>query len=190
MQQSGAEDTGSISIGANFFAMMARKFPPTEMLPASSAPLCCMKCSSIRGLFLLFGGILIGYVGRMQGKTVTDVDDPVFVALFQGFLCLFLLEMGMTASRRLKDLKTAGWKFIAFASIMPNVFATIGMIVAHCYSHVIGEPFELGTYCALCSVVRPRRPTSPCQPCSGWRFPRPAPRCRWPHHWDARSLIM
>jgi hypothetical protein len=104
------------------------------------------------GLFLLFGGILIGYVGRIQGKTVTDVDDPVFVSLFQGFLCLFLLEMGMTASRRLKDLKTAGWKFIACALIMPNIFATIGMIVAHGYSHAIGEPFELGTY-ALFAVL-------------------------------------
>jgi hypothetical protein len=104
------------------------------------------------GLFLLFGGILIGYVGRIQGKTVTDVDDPVFVALFQGFLCLFLLEMGMTASRRLKDLRTAGWKFVACALIMPNIFATIGMIVAHCYSHAIGEPFELGTY-ALFAVL-------------------------------------
>lgn len=104
------------------------------------------------GLFLLFGGILIGYVGRVQGKTVTDVDDPVFVALFQGFLCLFLLEMGMTASKRLKDLKTAGWKFVACALIMPNIFATIGMVAAHCYSHAIGEPFDLGTY-ALFAVL-------------------------------------
>ena len=68
-------------------------------------------------------------MGPHSGKTVTT-SYPVFVAFFQGFLCLFLLEMGMTASRRLKDLKTAGWRFIACALIMPNLFATIGMVVA------------------------------------------------------------
>ena len=65
---------------------------------------CCTRCSSIPGLFLLFGGILIGFISRLQGTKVThDADDPFFVELFQGMLCLFLLEMGMTASQRLRD---------------------------------------------------------------------------------------
>jgi uncharacterized protein len=99
-----------------------------------------------QGLFLLFGGIIIGFVSRLQGKNVTDADDPLFNTLFQGLLCLFLLEMGITACRRLKDLKTAGIPFIAFAIIAPNIFATAGMCVAHGYSLAIGEPFQLGTY--------------------------------------------
>ena len=56
------------------------------------------------GLYLLFGGIVIGLVSRLQGPKVVHDNDHVFVAAFQGVLCLFLLEMGMTASRRLKDL--------------------------------------------------------------------------------------
>ncbi len=99
-----------------------------------------------QGLFLLFGGILIGFVSRLQGKNVTDADDPLFNTLFQGMLCLFLLEMGITACRRLKDLKMGGIPFIAFAIIAPNVFATFGMCVAHGYSLFVGEPFQLGTY--------------------------------------------
>lgn len=98
------------------------------------------------GLFLLFGGIIIGFISRLQGEKVTADDDPVFVDLFKGLLCLFLLEMGMTASRRLKDLRTAGWRFVVFALITPNIFATIGMCTAHAYSLAIGEPFHLGTY--------------------------------------------
>jgi hypothetical protein len=108
------------------------------------------------GLFLLFGGILIGYVSRLQGHKVTDVDDPLFVILFQGLLCLFLLEMGMTASKRLKDLKTAGWRFIVFGLVAPNIFATTGILVAHAFSHAIGEPLQLGTYClfaVLCGAA-------------------------------------
>lgn len=98
------------------------------------------------GIYLLFAGIVIGFVSRMQGAKVTLADDELFVKLFQGLLCLFLLEMGMTASQKLKDLKAGGWQFIAFGLGAPNVFATVGILVAHAYSMFLGEPFEIGTY--------------------------------------------
>jgi hypothetical protein len=111
------------------------------------------------GLFLLFGGIIIGFVSQLQGHEVTGPDDALFITLFQGALCLFLLEMGMTACKRLRDLRTAGWRFVAFALIGPNIFATIGMLVAHGYSMLLGQPFALGTYvlfavlCAAASYI-------------------------------------
>lgn len=98
------------------------------------------------GIFLLFAGIAIGFISRMQGTSVTDTDDALFVKLFHGFLCVFLLEMGMTASKKLKDLKSAGWQFVAFALVGPNIFATIGMLIVHMYSMLLGQPFDLGTY--------------------------------------------
>ena len=98
------------------------------------------------GLYLLFGGILIGYISGKQGPAVTRDDDNFFVVLFQGILCLFLLEMGMTASRKLKDLRTAGWGFIAFGVIAPNIFATIGIASAHLFARMTGTHFEPGTY--------------------------------------------
>ena len=111
------------------------------------------------GLALLFGGILIGFVGGLQGvKAVHDYDD-FFVSAFQGVLCLFLLEMGMTASRKLKDLKRAGIGFILFGLIMPNVFAALGITVAHAYAHLTNTEFKPGTYvlfavlCAAASYI-------------------------------------
>lgn len=98
------------------------------------------------GLYLLFGGIAIGFISGLQGHKVTDPDDKLFLDLFQGVLCLFLLEMGMTASRKLMDLKSAGWQFVAFGVIAPNLFAPIGIIVAHAYSMVTGTHLELGSY--------------------------------------------
>jgi uncharacterized protein len=98
------------------------------------------------GLYLLFGGIIIGLVSRLQGENVTREDDNFFISLFQGVLCLFLLEMGMTASRKLKDLKTAGPGFIFFGLLAPNLFATIGITAAHVYAHVTHTPFLPGTY--------------------------------------------
>lgn len=98
------------------------------------------------GIYLLFGGIAIGFISRLQGDKVTAPDDSLFITLFQGILCLFLLEMGITASKRLKDLKKAGWKFILFGILAPNVFATIGITVAHLYGMAIGVQFDVGTY--------------------------------------------
>jgi hypothetical protein len=98
------------------------------------------------GLFLLFGAIIVGFISRHQGHKVTDPDDKLFVVLFQGLLCLFLLEMGMTAARRLKDLKSAGWRFIVFGLVTPNIFATTGICVAHLFATAIGTPLQLGTY--------------------------------------------
>ena len=111
------------------------------------------------GLFLLFGGILIGFVSQLQGHEITKADDSLFVELFQGSLCLFLLEMGMTACKRLRDLKHAGWRFVAYALIAPNIFATVGICIAHAYSMALGQPFQLGTYvlfsvlCAAASYI-------------------------------------
>lgn len=98
------------------------------------------------GLYLLFGGIVIGFVSGLQGAKVTAANDVFFVQLFPAILCLFLIEMGMTACKRLQDLRTAGWKFILFGFWAPNVFATFGMLMAHLYSMVLGHPFEIGTY--------------------------------------------
>jgi hypothetical protein len=98
------------------------------------------------GIYLLFGGIAIGFISRLQGTAVTAPDDTLFVTLFQGILCLFLLEMGITASKRLHDLKTAGWRFILFGLLAPNLFAAFGITVAHLYAMALGTQFELGTY--------------------------------------------
>lgn len=104
------------------------------------------------GLYLLFGGIVIGFVGRIQGEQVVAADNVVFVQLFHGLLCLFLLEMGITAARRFADLRTAGLGFIAFALIMPPLLGTFGCLVLHAYSGITGASFEVGTY-ALFAVL-------------------------------------
>ncbi|OBF62725.1 sodium-dependent bicarbonate transport family permease [Mycobacterium sp. 852002-50816_SCH5313054-b] len=98
------------------------------------------------GLVLLFGGIAIGLISGLQGQKVVADDDKFFVLAFQGVLCLFLLEMGMTASRKLKDLRSAGPGFIFFGLLAPNIFAPLGIIVAHLYAAATHADFKPGTY--------------------------------------------
>jgi len=107
------------------------------------------------GLYLLFGGIIVGFISGIQALSdphVVEGPNHLFIFIFKGALCLFLLEMGMTACRRLKDLKSAGWGFIAFGLLAPNLFAVIGMLALHAYSMALGHTFYLGTY-ALFAVL-------------------------------------
>ena len=98
------------------------------------------------GLCLLFGGIVIGFVSGLQGHKVTHDTDSLFITAFQGALCLFLLEMGMTAASKLRDLKAAGRGFILFGLLAPNLFAPLGIIVAHAYAYLTHTDFKPGTY--------------------------------------------
>jgi hypothetical protein len=98
------------------------------------------------GLCLLIGGIVIGLLSGLQGEKVVHDDDAFFVTAFQGVLALFLLEMGMTASRKLRDLRTAGRGFIFFGLLAPNLFAALGILVAHTYAYLTDSDFKVGTY--------------------------------------------
>ena len=56
-------------------------------------------------VLLLLGAMLIGAVIGKPG--MADLA-PLFTGLFKGVLCLFLLDMGLLAARRLGDLRRAG----------------------------------------------------------------------------------
>ncbi len=98
------------------------------------------------GLILLIGGIVIGFVSALQGQKVVHDQNELFVAAFQGVLCLFLLEMGMTASRKLRDLRSAGTGFIFFGLLAPNLFAAVGILAAYAYADLTDTHFQPGTY--------------------------------------------
>ncbi len=79
-------------------------------------------------IVLLFGSMLIGAVGTTSsvGKIM-----PFFDSVFMGVLCLFLLDMGMEAARRLGDFKRVGVFLIGFGIVMPLIGATVGLGVGH-----------------------------------------------------------
>ncbi len=78
-------------------------------------------------ILLLLGSLLIGYLSGEQGwETMKPlVKDP-----FQAILCLFLLDMGIVAARRIVDLRRFGAFLIAFSLVAPPVQAALGIIVA------------------------------------------------------------
>ena len=76
-----------------------------------------------RSIFLMAGGLVIG---ALCGEAKMQTVAPFFVAPFQGVLCLFLLELGMVAAGRIRDLRAAGWRLIVAGCLLPLVHGAVG----------------------------------------------------------------
>ncbi len=76
-----------------------------------------------KSIFLLLGGMAIG---ALCGPVKIESVAPLFVHPFKGMLCLFLLELGMLAAGRLRDLRTAGWRLVVLGCVLPLVHGLLG----------------------------------------------------------------
>ena len=76
---------------------------------------------------LLLGAFLIGLaVGKERFAPIA----PVFVSGFTGLLCLFLLDMGLIAMRRLRESRALSWRLVALGIAFPLINGAIGLAVA------------------------------------------------------------
>lgn len=103
-----------------------------------------------KSLFLLGGGILIGYV---SGPERMEALNPLFVDLFKGFLALFLLELGIVTARQFSHLKTVGTFLLGFAIIMPIISGVMGILVAKMAGMSLGGATILAVLAASSSYI-------------------------------------
>jgi len=103
-----------------------------------------------KSILLIVGGLFIGFI---TGVTDNKQINFFFFDLFKGFLCIFMLEMGIVASERIKDLKKAGPILIAFAIIMPIISATLGIITSMLCGLSQGGAIVLATMAASASYI-------------------------------------
>ncbi|ADU29058.1 sodium-dependent bicarbonate transport family permease [Evansella cellulosilytica] len=78
-----------------------------------------------KSIFLLLGGIFIGLVAHLDGLYLIQ---PLFGDLFYGFLCIFLLHMGMIATESMKSMKKFNPVSFMFAFILPIIGGFLGVI--------------------------------------------------------------
>lgn len=77
---------------------------------------------------LLIGAMAIGTVASPASL---DSIKPFVNDIFMGVLCLFLLEMGLEAARRIEDFRRVGLLLVAFGVLMPVVSGMIGIGIGH-----------------------------------------------------------
>ena len=101
-------------------------------------------------VFLLVGSLIIGV---LTGEHGWQVLEPFTQGLFYGILTFFLLDMGLVAARRIKDLQKTGAFLISFAILIPIVNASIGLLIAKFIGMPQGDALLFAVLCASASYI-------------------------------------
>lgn len=99
---------------------------------------------------LLVGSLAIG---TMTGEKGGASLHPFTQDLFYGVLAFFLLDMGLVAAKRLRDLKKAGVFLIVFSILMPLFNAVLGIVLARLLGMAQGDALLFTVLCASASYI-------------------------------------
>ncbi len=101
-------------------------------------------------MLLLFGGLLIGYAASPGDQAKIK---PFFVEMFFGILTFFMLEMGLLAAARLKDIRRNAVFLLIFSSVIPVAFSLIGAYLGLLAGLSTGGVAMLATMAASASYI-------------------------------------
>jgi hypothetical protein len=103
-----------------------------------------------RSISLLVIGLVIGLVVGPERLASTDA---LFVGLFGGALTLFLIEMGVIAASRLRDVRSAGIGLVVLAVIIPLVNGSVGAVLGSLAGMSTGGVAVMATLAASASYI-------------------------------------
>lgn len=101
-------------------------------------------------VFLLVGSLIIGF---LTGEHGWKVLSPFTQDMFYGVLTFFLLDMGLVAAKRIKDLEKTGPFLISFAILIPVVNAVVGLLIAKVIGMPPGNALLFSVLCASASYI-------------------------------------
>ncbi|WP_427160294.1 sodium-dependent bicarbonate transport family permease [Aliinostoc sp. HNIBRCY26] len=101
-------------------------------------------------VFLLVGSLVIGV---LTGEHGWHVLEPFTQGLFYGVLTFFLLDMGLIAAKRIKDLQKTGFFLISFAILIPILNACIGLLISKTIGMSQGDALLFAVLCASASYI-------------------------------------
>jgi hypothetical protein len=104
-------------------------------------------------VFLLIGSLVIGYLVTSYSPSGLVKMEPFTDKLFYGALCFFLLDMGIVAAQRLRDLRRAGSFLIGFAVLAPLMHAAVGLAISRLLGLNQGDSLLFMVLCASASYI-------------------------------------
>lgn len=128
-------ESPAIIIGLLLYRLASNKEPRSADAPIEWRALLREACLN-GSVFLILGSLLIGWITGSRGM---DPMKPFVGDLFVGMLCLFLLDMGIVATRRLQELRSSVGRvtgtaplpvLISFALLMPLTNALLAGTIA------------------------------------------------------------
>jgi hypothetical protein len=99
---------------------------------------------------LLIGSFLIGLIAGPEGF---QPIEPLFEGMFRGILCIFLLDMGLVAGRRLLETRSLTGRAASLAILMPVVNGTIGTAIGTLIGLDVASAAALGILAASASYI-------------------------------------
>jgi hypothetical protein len=99
---------------------------------------------------LMVGSFLIGLAAGKEGFAPIA---PVFDTAFRGILCLFLLDMGLIAARRLREARALTARLIALGLLFPVINGTLGVMLGALVGLDTGSAAALGILAASASYI-------------------------------------
>lgn len=101
-------------------------------------------------VILLVGSFVIGMVAGKDGFAPVK---PLFDTGFRGVLCLFLLDMGLIAARRLVQSRKITWRLVALAIVLPLINGAIGTAAGTLIGLDVASAAALGILAASASYI-------------------------------------
>lgn len=101
-------------------------------------------------VFLLVGSLIIGVLSGQHGE---EVLHPFTHDIFYGALTFFLMDMGLVAARRIRDIGKTGAFLILFAILVPILNACIGILLAKLINMPQGDALLFAVLCASASYI-------------------------------------
>lgn len=100
---------------------------------------------------LLVGSFVVGLLTGERG--MERLSGFVSGSVFQGALCLFLLDMGIIAARRLADAPLRKPGIVVFALLWPLLSATIALLAAKAVGMSVGDATLFAVLAASASYI-------------------------------------
>ncbi|MFN3618794.1 MAG: sodium-dependent bicarbonate transport family permease [Sphingorhabdus sp.] len=101
-------------------------------------------------VMLLVGSFIIGAIAGADGFAAVK---PLFDTGFRGVLCLFLLDMGLIAARRLMQSRKMTLRLVLLAILLPMMNGSIGTVVGTVIGLDVASAAALGILAASASYI-------------------------------------
>jgi uncharacterized protein len=101
-------------------------------------------------VFLLVGSLIVGI---LTGEKGWEKLEPFTQDIFYGALTFFLLDMGLVAAKRIRELSKTGSFLIGFSVFIPVINAIIGILIAKVFGFEQGNALLFAVLCASASYI-------------------------------------
>jgi hypothetical protein len=133
----------------------ARSQSQSKNTPSTSPQLSTIIQTSIlnTSVYLLLGSLVVGALSETFDHSGVEKIAPFTNQIFYGVLCLFLLEMGISAASRIGELKKSGLFLIAFSILFPVLNAFVAIALASLFKLDPGNALLFVILCASASYI-------------------------------------